>query len=226
MRQYIKTCALFLVVLTTILTSKIFAQSKAMQPNWKVFIPKGYDTLATCNGDLNKDGQEDKVLILYDKRENKEGDEKYDFIGINRKLIILFKEGKGWKKAVQANNAIMCKGCGGAIGDPFDMISITNNTLVIKHYGGSAWRWGYTNRFRFQKNDFYLIDRTSDSCWNVEYCDKLDAYMETNYSDENLLTGQYEYRKMADKECRWLKNEKGKHAVKPLKKLTAFNIEI
>ncbi len=208
---------LFLTLLLTV--NQLQAQQKN-QDNWKVFIPKGYDTLATCNGDLNKDGQPDKALVLYNKKEK----EKDNYDDLDRPLIILFKESNGWKKAAQTNNAILNKNSGGAFGDPFESIDIEKNSLVIHHYGGSADRWSYTHRFQFRNNTFYLIGRTSLSYYDVEMCEKLDNFLNTEYKDENLLTGQYEYRKMDDKECKWLKNEKGKHAVKPLQKLANFDI--
>ncbi|MGB4774396.1 MAG: hypothetical protein WBP45_04435 [Daejeonella sp.] len=218
MKSYIKSCILFLAVLSSIFINKSFAQSKDVQSDWKAFIPKGFDTLTTYNVDLNKDRQQDKVLVLYDKKEN----DKDNFDEIDRKLIILFKEGNIWRKVAETDNAVLCKKCGGVFGDPFEGISIENNSLIIMHYGGSSWRWAYTHRFRYQNNNFYLIGQTSHSFWNVEMCEKLDDFLATEYKDENFITGRYEYRKMDDKKCKWLKNEKGKHAVKPLQKLTDF----
>lgn len=220
-RPYIKTCALSLVILFTILINKSFAQTKLLQADWKTFIPKGYDTLATANGDLNKDGQEDKVLVLYNLIEKKED----NFDDIDRKLIILFKYGTTWKKVAETTKAVLPKNSGGAFGDPFEGISIKKNSLIIKHYGGSADRWSYTHRFQFRNNDFYLIGRTSLNYYDGEMCEKLHDFLATEYKDENFLTGQYVYQKMDDKECKWLKKEKGKHSVRPLQKLTAFNID-
>lgn len=209
---------IILFILISSFVQNTFAQQN--EADWKKFIPVGFDTLATCNGDLNKDGQKDKVLVLYNKTENRED----NFDEIDRKLIILFKEGNSWKKMADTDDAILCKRCGGVYGDPFDSISISNNILVIHHYGGSAWRWEYINRFRYQDNDFYLIGKTSRSYYNGARCKNLHDYLATQYEDENLLTGQYEYRKMDEKKCKWLKNEKGKRPIKPLIKLSDFSV--
>ena len=37
---------------------------------------------------------------------------------------------------------IMCKACGGAMGDPFAGITIKNNAFILEFYGGSSSRWG------------------------------------------------------------------------------------
>lgn len=185
----------------------------------KAFIPKDYDTLSIVQGDLNKDGLPDIAMVLAHQKEIA-----YEMEGEPpRLLVILFKNKNGYQLADASEQAIMCLHCGGVFGDPFQGISIQNNILTIQHYGGSAWRWSYNYDFRFQKNNFYLIWQSSSSYWNVKYCDKLDEFAATEYIEENFLTGSYFHKKISQN-CKLLKNENKKIPVKPLQKLSIFNI--
>ncbi|MEO8406700.1 MAG: hypothetical protein ABI480_18955 [Chitinophagaceae bacterium] len=190
------------------------------------FIPKGYDTLSTTTGDLNKDGLSDAVLALASAKETNFDPAKDDIDSMPpRLLLILFNTGKGYMLAGKSAGALLCKECGGVFGDPFSSLVIDKNILTINHYGGSSWRWGSHYKFRYQQNDFYLIGRTSYSYWNVERCEKLDDFAGADYKDENLVTGSYEERKISQEGCKLLVNKKGKQTVKPLIKLNDFNIE-
>ena len=193
------------------------------------FIPKGYDTLETARGDLNKDGKADIVLAL---QSDAERDYSFEMETAQnpdelpaRILLVLLKQDKGYRLVAKSDEALLCKHCGGLYGDPFAGISIDKGILIVEHYGGSAWRWGYTHKFRWQKNGMYLIGQTSLSYWNVSLCEKLDEFAGTEYMDINFVTGQYEQKKVSAEGCKMLINKKGKKAVKPLKKLSQFSIE-
>lgn len=193
------------------------------------FIPKGYDTLETARGDLNKDGKADIVLALQSDAERDysfetETAQNPDELPA-RILLVLLKQEKGYRLVAKTDEVLLCRHCGGIYGDPFAGISIEKGILVVEHYGGSAWRWGYTHKFRWQKNDMYLIGETSLSYWNVAQCDKLDEFAGTEFMDINYVTGQYEQKKVSAEGCKLLINKKGKKAVKPLKKLSQFSIE-
>jgi hypothetical protein len=189
------------------------------------FIPSGFDTLQIATGDLNKDGKADLVLALKSKLEDAPDSvkEKLDSIP-NRLLLVLLNTGDSYRSVVKAKYAILCKECGGVFGDPFSGIEIKNGLLVVEHYGGSAWRWSLTHKFRYQQNDFYLIGKTTYSFWDVKRCEKLDDYAGTDYKDENLVTGGYVEKKISE-ECKLLVNKKGKQKVQPLIKLSEFIIE-
>jgi hypothetical protein len=197
--------------------SKIPANGKSML----AFVPEGYDTLATVKGDLNNDRQEDIALVLKSLAESRDS---MDDEGPSRILIILFKTASGFQSVAKTDSAILCFTCGGMYGDPFAMMEIKKNVLIINHYGGSAWRWELTHRFRFQQNDFYLIGETNYSYWNVKMCDKLKDFAGTNLKDVNYLTGQFVEKEITE-ECKLKVNKKGKRKVEPLKKLSDFNIE-
>ena len=86
---------------------------------------------------------------------------------------------------------------------------IDKNILIVSHYGGSAWRWSITDKFRFQDNDWYLIGETKNSYWVVERCDKLNGFAGTDYEDVNFVTGDFEIKKISQ-DCKLLENKKGK----------------
>lgn len=214
-------------LLTFLIAGNLFAQNKVLS---KIpvkgnvindFIPEGYDTLATTKGDLNKDNIEDYVLVLKSTEEDKENPPETP----QRILLVLLQSSGGLALAAKSDSAILCKDCGGIFGDPFEGISITKGVLSVSHYGGSAWRWGSTYKFRYQQNDFYLIGETTHSYWNVSMCEKLNEFAATHYKDVNLLTGAYVEKKVSEEGCKLLINKKGKQKVQPLKKLNVFNIE-
>lgn len=184
------------------------------------FIPEGYDTLEVARGDLDKDGVQDIAMVLRDKREELDGQTELP----NRILVIVFKKGSSFELKAVSDSAVLCKECGGIFGDPFAEITIKNGLLTIQHYGGSAWRWDYTHKFRYQQDGFYLIGKTSHYYWNVKMCDKLKDFAGTTYEDVNLITGGFESKKISE-ECKLLENKKGKKPKTALIKLEQFSIE-
>lgn len=190
------------------------------------FIPAGYDTLATASGDLNKDGQPDLAIILRHQQETAEADTMPDPEQLPaRILVILHRENNGYTRAACSGKAVLCQYCGGVFGDPFQGLSIEKGVLVLSHYGGSNWRWGYIHKFRLQPKGYQLIGETRVSYWNVDHCDKLGEFAGTDYKDVNYLTGQYEQKKVSAEGCKLVLHRIGKQKLKPLVGLSQFNIE-
>ena len=96
------------------------------------FIPKGYELLdeGIATGDLNKDGQMDVALALHSPA-NEENDPEAE-----RLLLVLLRTLNGYKLAGKSSSVLMCKGCGGIFGDPWQSISIDKGILSVSHYGG------------------------------------------------------------------------------------------
>ena len=194
--------------------------------NIESFIPEDYDTLMVVRGDLNKDKKKDVVLVLRHEMEKKADIENTDTDGIaSRILVVLLRKDNLYELSVASGAVILCKHCGGIMGDPFESVRIEMGLLVVKHYGGSAWRWGFTHKFRYQKNSFFLIGQTSISYWNVEMCEKLGEFAATQYEDINFVTGAYVKKKVSEQGCKLLENKKGKQKIQPLKSLGEFTIE-
>lgn len=219
MRTFILNIIVIVSTQTSFAQTSILATLPKQANNIESFIPKGYDTLGTAVGDLNKDGLADIALVLHHQKEN---DYKMEEEPL-RLLLILFKNKNIYQLAASTDKAIMCVHCGGVFGDPFQGIIIEKNILTIQHYGGSSWRWSYNHDFKFQNNNFYLINRESNYYWNGRHCDKLKDFASTDYEKENFLTGNYEHKKISE-DCKLLKDEKRKKAIKPLQKLSSFNI--
>ncbi len=222
---------LFFLLLTITISLASIAQKKVLSTipssgkTIEAFIPEGYDTMATASGDLNKDKANDIVLVLKSKEEETIDPATGNVDSLPpRLLLVLFKNAGGYKLAAKNGAAVLCKFCGGVFGDPFESIAIEKGVLVLHHYGGSAWRWSLTHKFRYQQNDFYLIGETDHAYWSVNFCEQLDDFAGTTFKDTNLLTGGYEEKEITE-ECKLIKNKKGKQKVKPLKKLSAFTIE-
>lgn len=129
-------------------------------------------------GDLDKDGI-DEGIVVYLQTDG----ESYD----RKRLLIIYKNVQDkWSKWYSSTTAILGPGEGGAKGDPFQHISIDKGILQIEQMGGSNWFWTRIDKYRFQKNDFYLIGYTS-SYGNID--------SESNSVDFNLSTGDIIYKK-------------------------------
>lgn len=189
-----KRVLLIIITLFTLycLNDKIVsAESKTSKPtdiqiqssgnNLDDFIPEDWKLVSKVKGDLNKDKLKDIAAVIeytgdYTDNEEEEG------IGKPRVLfIILQKKDGSFKLAVQSANLIMREGEGGILGDPFDGIEYNRGSVVISFYGGSAWRWGYTYRFRYQNKDWYLIGKT-------ELSENVNTG-ESKIIDTNCITG-------------------------------------
>ena len=174
------------------------------------FVPSGYKIMKQVKGDLNKDGIPDVVLVLKNKKEDKEG---VDAEEIPRLLVIIFgvKTG-GYTLSASSKEAILCRTCGGVFGDPFADLKIVRGTIVIEHYGGSSDRWGYTHRWRFQDGDWFLIGVTSHAENNLA----------GNYevTDTNLITADRVVEKMPVSGKATV--TRSKVPIEPLQKLSSF----
>jgi len=180
------------------------------------FVPKDWAVLMSAEGDLNKDGISDTVLVLKNIHETDiDASGVLKYTDAPRLLAILFKTTQGdYRLSATSAKVILCSTCGGVLGDPFQDLKIDQGVMVIDHYGGSRYRWGYTHRLRYQDGDWYLIGKTET--------DLDDITLESNSKDLNLITGEEVVEKT---------NSKGKTtsqhlkvAKKPLQKLSSLDL--
>jgi len=147
------------IILAFILTTQLcFAQYK--DPGQ--FIPPQFTILDSASGDLNKDGIKDMVLILKNNYETQNTD-------TTRPLLLLLgnKSGK-YQLLARNDNVVLCMGCGGVFGDPYQGISIKNGYFSIEHYGGSSWRWTRIITFRFNaKTNQFILHRDAGLSWHA-----------------------------------------------------------
>ncbi len=142
------------------------------------FVPSGWKILATAEGDLNSDGANEVALALTSIDTHPADPE----AACPRRLLILERHGDQLQRIAQ--NETMLLGChdGGMFGDPFERIAIERGVLVIRHYGGSNWRWRLTTRIRWQDGAWTVIGVTRENT----------ATIATNFlqsTDYNVHTG-------------------------------------
>lgn len=141
-------------LLLTFVNYSIQAQTNVIED----FIPKGYVLYDKVFGDLNKDKQEDCILII--KGTNKENIVKNRFdevVDRNRRgIIILFKTQNGYQKATENLSCFYSENeDGGVYYAPELSFEVKRGNLVVYYTHGRYGWWKYT--FRFQDSKFKLI---------------------------------------------------------------------
>jgi len=134
--------------------------------------------IAETLGDLDHDGVDEKVAIYNTDTETE--------LGLARKILICKFKNDTWEVWHESTGGILSSEHGGMMGDPFQSLEIENGCIVIDHSGGSRTKWGYTHRYRFQKNDWYLIGATIDFG---------EAPCNWNTFDYNVSTGRLDVTK-------------------------------
>lgn len=159
------------------------------------FILKGWQSLQTIEGDLNKDGLKDAVIVIEDKDHKTDDGSSCDkYKECPRSILILFQTKNGsYKLSIKSDKAILLAGEGGVFGDPFQKLKIDNGSLLINSYGGSNWRWSYSYRFRYQDNEWFLIGATSNNYFNVSDCvDKLIDYNFLTNKKKEIVSSKWD----------------------------------
>ena len=155
-----KTSFCFLTILLNLLC---FAQ--------KEFQPDGATIIETVDGDLDGDHIPEKVIVYNTK-------DTADYGNI-REIQILKKVNKKWTVLEKSRNAVLKSKDGGMMGDPYQTTEIKDGILMITQAGGSSWKWGYTDKYRFQNGHFELIGYSSNSGKPEEYWTDIDFNLST-----------------------------------------------
>jgi hypothetical protein len=130
------------------------------------FIPNGWKLLDSTQGDLNKDNQNDLVLIIQHKDSIRIIKNNFDYndtvLAQPRILIILFhNQTTNQYQLVEQSNSFIFNHDNPNMEEPYQDISIFNGVLkidfqIFMNMGG----WGISNnsyKFRYQDNQFVLI---------------------------------------------------------------------
>ena len=117
-------------------------------------IPANYSVVDSVAGDLDKDSIAELVVVYNIGPEN-------EIDGVPRELIIYKIRNGKWTEWKKSDQALYGSKDGGMRGDPFGKIEIKNGILLISQDGGSSWKWGFTDKYRFQDGEFYLIGYSS-----------------------------------------------------------------
>ena len=146
-----------LALLFVIAAQSIIAQT-TLKSNANDFIPKGFVLSSTSIGDLNKDGIDDKVLLV--KGTDKGAFEKNEYgelVDRNRRgIIVLFKKDNQYEQVLKNLNCFSSENeDGGVYYAPELSLEIGKGNLYVNYAHGRYGYWKYT--FRYRKGDFYLI---------------------------------------------------------------------
>ena len=152
--------------------------------NTSEFIPSGYVVSQKIQGDLNKDKQEDEVLII-------KGTDKANFVNHEtrgkldrnrRGIIIALKTNAGYELALDNLECFVSENEDGGVYLPPDMdVYIEKGNLIIHYYYG---RYGWESyNFRYQNSDFELIGYDiSERQWG-----KISKEVSINFMTKNML---------------------------------------
>lgn len=166
-------------------------------------VQKDWSILGSAEGDLNKDGLDDLVIVLRSTGEESNPSSP-------RVLLIYFRDASNTFTLKETNSTFILKiEDGGIMGNPFQNISINRGSILIDHSGGSRERWSYTHRFNYRDNGFYLIGSTeniTDTATN-----------ESTTKDYNLLTGKMIETSIKGKKSKVINHNPGKNPLVLLK---------
>ena len=148
---------LLFLLIAVFFTTTLFGQTK-QEKELSNIVPKGFMISERINGDLNKDGAADCVLIIKgtDKRKIIK-DENSEKVDLNRRgIIILLNKNNHYELATKNYDCFSSANeDGGVYFAPELSIDINKGNLLI-HFGHG--RYGYRSySFRFQNSDFELI---------------------------------------------------------------------
>lgn len=138
----------------------------------EVPIPNNYSIVDSVSGDLDKDSIAE-LVVAYNKGPENETD------GVPRELIIYKLKNNNWTEWKKSDQALYGSRDGGMMGDPYGEMKITNGILHISQNGGSSWKWGFTDKYRFQYGEFYLIGYSSIGGKPCEYWREVDFNLST-----------------------------------------------
>lgn len=126
--------------------------------------PKGWLLVDSQSGDLNGDGRKDLAVVLEEQAEDGERPDPED--AAPRLLVVLLARADGSLRTAHVNSSLVLnRFSGGVFGDPFEGIAVENGSLVIRHYGGSNFRWSWEMEFRYVDGLFRLAGLTHGSMY-------------------------------------------------------------
>jgi hypothetical protein len=156
----------------TILSTCIFIVICIESTGQEIPIPKGYSIIDTTFGDLDNDRQDELAVAFNTKVDN-------EYESVPRELVIFKKNNSKWVVWKKSKKALFESLDGGMMGDPFENIDIKKGVLEISHYGGSSWKWGHIDKYRYLNGDFYLVGYSSIEGKLCEYWQTVDFNLST-----------------------------------------------
>jgi hypothetical protein len=138
----------------------------------RAFVAPGTQPIWFSKADLDKDGNDDYLLVL--QKERKPGADDYEMEEAQRPLLVLLngEDGK-LREAARNERVVLCSNCGGVMGDPFVGIEAGAGSFTVMHYGGSSWRWSTNVKFAYSRKDrAWQLVRVEESSFHASDPDK------------------------------------------------------
>jgi hypothetical protein len=154
-----------------VLIAEIAFGQPVLKQNANDFIPKGFVLSSTSIGDLNKDGVDDKVLLVKGTDKGAFVKNEYgELVDRNRRgILVLFKKDNQYEMVLKNLNCFSSENeDGGVYYAPELSLEIGKGNLYVSYAHGRYGFWKYT--FRYRNSDFYLIGY--DSIEGGEVIDK------------------------------------------------------
>ncbi|MFT4602779.1 MAG: hypothetical protein ACI857_002966 [Arenicella sp.] len=127
--------------------------------------------LSQTEGDLDKDGINEMAVVF---------SKDLEWESVAPRDLVIYKQTDGaWEIWIETDNVIGRADEGGMMGDAFQDISINNGVLQIDHSGGSSWKWGNSEKYRYQDGEFYMIGFSSTYGKPCEYWEDRDYNLST-----------------------------------------------
>lgn len=145
---------ILIIIILTFKSYSTLAQTNAIED----FIPQGYVLYKKVYGDLNKDNQEDCILVIKGTiKENIVINRFDEMVDRNRRgIIILFKTKNDYQKITENLSCFYSENEeGGVYYAPQLSFEVKKGKLFINYEHGRYGFWKYT--FRFQNSKFKLI---------------------------------------------------------------------
>lgn len=146
-----------LILLSTLFATLVFGQQK-QEKKTSHFIPKGFVLFEKINGDLDKDGVEDCVLIIKatDKSKFIKDENRGELDRKRRGIIVLLNKKDHYELVAKNYTCFSSENEDGGVYFPPDLSIFIEKGNLIMHYGhGRYGYWKYT--FRYKNADFDLI---------------------------------------------------------------------
>lgn len=128
------------------------AQDPSVPKELQPFVPLGFTVLDFRKGDINYDKRADYVVVL-----RRQGEDTL-MAGVSlddppaRPLVLITRQANGkLVKAAENGELVLCRECGGVMGDPYQGVEIVPGGFKVDFYGGSSWRWADTYLFRYDR---------------------------------------------------------------------------
>lgn len=119
------------------------------------FIPANYQIKDVVYGDLNLDSFPDAIVVM-----NSMYEAPGSLSDIPRWFYILTGNSDGsYGVAFKSKNVTPAQEAGQMFGEPYNGIEIDSGTFVVRHYGGSRFRWTYDYVFEYnsEKETWFYV---------------------------------------------------------------------